>query len=138
MIDPLAINWLAVAVATVVSFMLGGLWYGPVFGSAWLARMEQLGKRREDYETGSPAPFVISFFTSLISAIVIAGLVQGLQLHALTDGLLLGLGLGVGVIATSMASDTAFSGTGWSLWAIQAGYRAAYTVISAVILTFWQ
>jgi hypothetical protein len=28
------INWLAVLVAAVVTFVLGGLWYGPLFGMA--------------------------------------------------------------------------------------------------------
>jgi hypothetical protein len=28
------INWLAVLVAAVVTFVLGGLWYGPLFGVA--------------------------------------------------------------------------------------------------------
>jgi hypothetical protein len=31
------INWLAVAVAAVAGLPLGALWYGPLFGSAWIA-----------------------------------------------------------------------------------------------------
>ena len=31
------INWLAVIVATVATFILGGLWYGPLFGRMWMA-----------------------------------------------------------------------------------------------------
>ena len=30
----LDINWLAVLVAAVVTFVLGGLWYGPLFGTS--------------------------------------------------------------------------------------------------------
>ena len=29
------LNWLAILVATVAAFALGGVWYGPVFGKAW-------------------------------------------------------------------------------------------------------
>ena len=31
------INWWAVLVTTVMAFVLGGLWYGPLFGQAWLS-----------------------------------------------------------------------------------------------------
>jgi hypothetical protein len=29
------INWLAVVVAAAVTFVLGGVWYGPLFGRVW-------------------------------------------------------------------------------------------------------
>jgi len=31
----LEINWLAVLAAAVVTFVLGGVWYGPLFGRVW-------------------------------------------------------------------------------------------------------
>ena len=30
------INHLAVIAAAIASFVLGGLWFGPLFGSAWM------------------------------------------------------------------------------------------------------
>ena len=33
----LDINWLAVIVAAVATFVLGGVWYGPLFGKIWRA-----------------------------------------------------------------------------------------------------
>ena len=30
-----AVNWLAVVAAAVSAFLLGGLWYGPLFKNAW-------------------------------------------------------------------------------------------------------
>lgn len=30
------INYLAVAVSAVVTFVLGGMWYAPLFGKAWV------------------------------------------------------------------------------------------------------
>jgi hypothetical protein len=31
------ISWLATLAATALAFALGGLWYGPLFGKAWMA-----------------------------------------------------------------------------------------------------
>ena len=60
MIDLFALNWVAILIATVLAFVLGGIWYGPVFGKAWLTA---LGKTEDDIEP-SASPFIISFFTA--------------------------------------------------------------------------
>ena len=30
-------NWIAIVVATAAAMVIGFLWYGPVFGKAWMA-----------------------------------------------------------------------------------------------------
>ena len=32
----LAVNWISILVASVIGFAVGGLWYGPLFGDAWM------------------------------------------------------------------------------------------------------
>jgi hypothetical protein len=129
-----ALNWLAVLTATVAGFVLGGLWYGPLFGKAWMAA---LGKTPDDIKP-SPAPFIVSFCTALITAIVMALMINALGITSAAGGLHLGLAIGLGFIATAMASDSAFCGWGVKLFAIQAGYRAAYSLLMGVILAVWQ
>ncbi|MEM8767805.1 MAG: DUF1761 domain-containing protein [Pseudomonadota bacterium] len=124
------INWLAIGVATVVAFVLGGLWYGPLFGKAW---MTALGKTEADIEP-TPAPFIISFFTALLTCIVVAGLMGALAIDGVIPGAAFGLLVGIGFIATAMASDTAFCGWGLPLFLIQAGYRVSYSVLMGAII----
>jgi len=101
-------NWWAILVSTVLAFVLGGLWYGPLFGQAW---MQAMGKTEEDIEP-TPAPFIISFFTALLTAVVLAWLIGALQVTTWLGGATIGLVTGIGFIATAMASDTAFCGWG--------------------------
>lgn len=101
MFDISGLNWLAVLAATVAGFMLGGLWYGPLFGKAWLAAIKP-----------SPTPFVVSFFTALITSVVLAVLIRSLGISSMSGGIFLGCLTGVGFIATAMASDSAFCGWG--------------------------
>ena len=103
MFDISGLNWLAVLAATVAGFMLGGLWYGPLFGKAWLAAIKP-----------SPTPFVVSFFTALITSVVLAVLIRSLGISSMSGGIFLGCLTGVGFIATAMASDSAFCGWGGS------------------------
>ncbi|NKB97703.1 MAG: DUF1761 family protein [Pseudomonadales bacterium] len=128
------INWWAVLVATLLAFGLGGIWYGPVFGAAW---MRELGKAPEDIEP-SPRPFVISFFTALVTAVVLAWLAIELGVQGWLDGALLGLVMGIGFIATAMASDSAFCGWSLKLFLIQSGYRVLYSVLMGALLGGWQ
>ena len=130
MIDFTGLNWWAIVVATAAAFALGGLWYGPLFGKAWLAA---LGKTEDEIEP-TPQPFIISAVTAFLTCVVVAALMSGLKMTGLLAGLAFGLLTGIGFIATAMASDAAFCGWGWKLWAIQAGYRVAYSVLMGGII----
>lgn len=133
MLDFSALNWWAVIVATIAAFVLGGLWYGPLLGQQWLAAM---GKTEDEIEP-TPTPFVVSFFTALLTTVVLAALIKSLGLNGWVDGLAIGLLTGLGFIATAMASDSAFCGWGLRLFLIQAGYRVSYSVVMALILVAW-
>ena len=129
-------NWTAVLAFTVLGFVLGGLWYGPLFGRAWMAAV---GKTEAELAGGGMArPMTISFVTAGISALVLALLARGLGAETLGDGALLGLATGAGLIATGMGSDMAFRGDPLALWLIQSGYRVAYCVVMAAVLTVWR
>lgn len=133
MLDFAGLNWWAILVATIAAFVLGYVWYGPVFGKAWLAA---LGKTEDEIQP-SPTPFVVSFVAALLTCIVVAALMAGLGMTGIANGAVLGFLTGIGFIAASMASDTAFCGWGWKLWAIQAGYRVAYSIIMGAIIGVW-
>jgi hypothetical protein len=128
------IHWLPVLVVTLAGFMLGGVWYGPLFGKAWMAA---LGKREEDVRP-TPLPFVISFVSASGTAIGIALLVAALNLVTLAAGLALGALVGVLFIAAAMASDSAFCGTGLPLFLIQSGYRIVYSLLMGGVLAIWR
>src|SRR6202171_6823876 len=70
-----AVNFLAVLVAAVVMFILGGLWYSPVlFVKKWVALQgkteEQM--RAEAASANMPLMYISAFVCSLITAIVMA------------------------------------------------------------------
>jgi hypothetical protein len=134
MFDFGGLNWLAILAAGFASFALGGIWYGPLLGTAW---MKAIGKTADQLQP-SPMPYVISAVTALLTAIVMAALIATLGIAGPAEGALLGLIVGVGFIATSMASDYAFCGWSLNLFAIQSGYRVIYSIVMGVILAWWQ
>ena len=128
------LNWWAIIVASLISFVIGWPWYGPLFGSAWL---DALGKSADEIQP-SPKPFIISLVTTLITAFVMAVIISSLGINTWIDGAVLGLAVGIGFIAASNVSDAAFCGWSWKLVTIQSGYRVLYSVIMGVILGVWQ
>ena len=128
------VNWWAIVIATALAFVLGGLWYGPLFGSAWL---DAIGKTEADLPP-SATPFVVSFFAALLTALVLAVLLSALGMSGGIDGAIMGLWVGIGFIAAAMASDASFCRWGLKLFLIQSGYRVVYSVLMGGILGYWQ
>lgn len=131
--DIFALNWWAILVATLSSFVLGGLWYGPLFGKRWL---RALGKSEYDL-TPSAVPFVVALITSFITCLTLAWLISLLGVNTWEYGALLGAIVGVAFIACSSISDGAFCRWSWALLSIQAVYRILHCVVAGVILAIW-
>jgi hypothetical protein len=124
-------NYWAILVAAVTSFMLGGLWYSPaLFGGIW---------NREN--GGVPPPshparvFGISFLFSLLAAYIFA-LFVGPDAHwhtAVHKGLLVGAGL----VATSFGINYQFAQRSFKLWLIDGGYHMVQFVLFGLVLGLW-
>ena len=118
------INWIMVAVVTVLTFALGALWYGPLFGKAWLKATgldpEKLGS--------SSKSMILTFFLNLGTSIVIAMAVGGFDIIHWPNGVILGFGLGMGIYGFNLYSDFLFQRQSMKLLA--SPYRSA-TVCSA-------
>ena len=126
------VNILAVIVAALSSFLLGGLWYStPLFGAAW--RRAAAGPQIE----GHPARvFGLSFLFALIAALVYALLVPppASALAAVTQGLLVGAGL----VAASFGINYQFANRPTVMWLIDGGYHTVQFTIYGVILGLWR
>ncbi|HYJ38466.1 MAG TPA: DUF1761 domain-containing protein [Chitinophagaceae bacterium] len=88
------INWLAVAVAGISAFVLGGVWYSPaLFGKAW---MKENNMSVEDVQKGNKAKiFGWSFILSLIMAVNLAMYLSADPKIDLAMGIVYGLLTGV-------------------------------------------
>lgn len=92
------INYIAVIVAALLSFAIGGLWYSPLlFGKMWL---EEIKLKAEEIKQ-KPSVFILSFTFSVIAVFIVADLlgpnpelVNALAISGLI-GVLVFLGLGI-------------------------------------------
>jgi hypothetical protein len=125
---------LAVLVAALSSFMLGGLWYSDaLFGKAW---RREAGDDRVPGQ-GHPAKvFGLSFVFALVAAFAYAWLVPAPA--TATVALAQGLVAGAGIVAASFGINYQFAGHSAKLWLIDGGYHAVQFVLYGLIIGLWR
>src|SRR2546428_10741122 len=64
--------YIAVIVAAIVSFIIGGIWYQPLFGKAWMAALGKTEADKEAMRKQAPKGFVAALIGALISSFVLA------------------------------------------------------------------
>ncbi|HYJ86001.1 MAG TPA: DUF1761 domain-containing protein [Pyrinomonadaceae bacterium] len=126
------INYLAVIVAALSIFILGGLWYSPMlFGKAW---MRANNFSEADLQTFSKARmFGWSFVFSLVMALNLAMFLAG-PTTDLTWGMIAGALAGFGWVAMAIAIIGVFENKSWAYILINCGYMTvAFTVMGAIL-----
>lgn len=129
------VNYVAVLVAALASFLVGAVWYSPpLFANPWMA---ENGKTMASVKSPSPPMgrlYATAFITSFIAAFVMAGLLVTMQHHGLQTGLKRGFAAGAGWVAMCFGSSYAFEGKSLRHWAINAGYFVVqFTVMGAIL-----
>jgi hypothetical protein len=118
------INHLAVLVAAVASWLFGSLYYGALFGRAW---MEAWGKTREQLMPGgkpNPVVFVVAFVAQLVMAEMLAGVIGHLGVGQVTvkNGMVSAAFCWLGFVLTTLATGYGFQGQKRSLLLIDSGH----------------
>ena len=133
--DQMSFNYLAILVATVSTFLLGGLWYSPVmFGRAW---MRELGLTDETLKAKGNAGLIfgLSFLLELVMAFNLAAFLG--PKATMSFGLFAGAAAGFGWVALSFGVTYLFERKSLCLFFINAGYHGVAFTIMGAILGAW-
>ena len=127
------INYLAVVVVTIIAFILGGLWYGPLFGKTW---MKESGVKEGDGKDKMVRTFGLSILLNLIIALNLSAFLGAKA--DLQFGLFAGLAAGIGWVSASLGIIYLFSQKSLKLFIIDAGYQTVIYAIMGAILGAWK
>jgi len=138
------VNWLAILVAGIVIFVLGGLWYSPIlFSKKWLALQNKTEEQMRAEAAGANMPlmyasaFVTGLITAWAMALVFAPIANDMPMNA-AHGALLGAILWLGFAATTSYATALFSGKPRQLWFIDSAYNLVSFVLAGIILAVWR
>ncbi len=127
------VNYLAVVIAAVASFLLGGLWYSPaLFGKAW---QREAGLTDEQLKSGNMARiFGLSLVLSLLAAWVFALFLGPRPPVALGFGA--GFSAGLCWVTASFGINYLFERKSFKLFLINGGYHTLQFTIIGLVLAF--
>ena len=132
-LPPVDFNWLAVIAAAASAFLLGGIWYGPLFKKAWC---REAGVDPDSAPRHPARIFAIAFVCSLLSAVIFAAMMPSGAGAA--DGFGLGFVVGLFFVAMSFGINYAFAQRSLKLWMIDSGYHILQFILYGVILGAWR
>lgn len=133
------VNWLAVLVAAIAYFVLGGIWYSKaLFAPKWAALvgidMNDPTKGKE----GIGKMMLGSFLLIAISCIALALLVVRMDLFVLSSGVKLGALTGLCFATTAVSISFIYESRPTALYFIDCGYHLAGHLAAAIILVMWR
>jgi hypothetical protein len=135
------VNWLAVLVAAVVAFVLGGLWYSPLlFAKAWIRLHKITDEQMKEIQAkgGAGRAYATAFLSNFVVAMVLSLLLGATAASGLGDALCLAGLCWVGFVGTTGLVNTVFSFRPVALFALDGAYQLVYFLVMGVILGAWR
>lgn len=141
--DAIKINFLAVIVATIVNFIIGALWYMPLFGKAWAKEhgFDMTQKPKSSVMMKGMLFMVIgSFLLAFVLAHNIAAwnFVPGIkEMGNMPNAFMAAIFTWLGFYFPTHLGATVWENKSWKLFFIDAGYNLVSLIVVAMILTCW-
>lgn len=134
--DISTLNWLAIIVAALSNFLIGGLWYSPVlFGKAW---MKENNFSDEDLKKGNMARiFGLTFLFSLVMAFNLGMFLNDSNTTA-SWGAVAGFLAGFGWVAMAVFINGQFERKSTKYMLINGGYFTISFVVMGLIIGLWK
>jgi hypothetical protein len=134
------VNFWAVLVATLASFVVGWAWYSPLlFVKPWMKLRGQ--DFNAEMSKGMKMPYgimAVEFVTTLIIAFFIAEFAAWVGATTLVGGLVLGFWIWLGFYATTMVGPVLWEKVPLKLYAITTGRWLVSILVMAAIIGAWQ
>jgi hypothetical protein len=133
-------NYLAVVVAALVAFGIGGVWYTALFGKQWVQLQGYSAVKIKEMQARRPPPV---FFGGMIASYLLLALVLALLISALPEksaasGAALGFLVWLGPAAAIGMTNWIASDKPIGVYLIDCGCALIYLVLMGLILGAWR
>lgn len=130
------VNWIAVAIAVVVSMAIGAGWYSAL-AKPWIAANGFSEEQVKSVEANdSPVIYVFAAISHLVMAVILNGIIIHAAGETMTmgDGLLSAFLIWLGFVVTSMTVNHRFQFKPWSLTVIDSGHYLLVLLAQGAII----
>ncbi len=137
----MGVHLLPVLVAAIATMVVGFLWYSPLlFAKPWMVLMgydPEDKSRLEEMRKGAGQSYAISFVASLVSAFVLAKIIEIATVNSALYGMKIGFAVWLGFVTTVQLTGALFAKQPFKLYAINTGYQLVCYVVMGAILAVW-
>lgn len=133
------VNYPAVIVAAVIHFVIGGLWYGLIFGNKFLEIIGWTPEQQEQIVAQTHwSTYPIAFLTSLILVATLAYIIESTGAGGVAGGMKTAACLWLGFVATTQLATVLFEQRKLGLYLINVGYQLVAGLICGALLGVWR
>ena len=137
----MGVNLWSVLVAAVATMILGFLWYSPLlFAEPWTVAMgydPNDKAKMDEMRKGAGKLYGITFVASLISAFVLAKIIDVTTVNSALYGMKIGFAVWLGFVTTVQLTSTLFKQRPIKLYLIDTGYQLVCYLVLGAILAKW-
>jgi hypothetical protein len=130
-------NYLAVALSTVVSFVIGWVWFMIVFREPYIRGLNKTAEELAQGPTAVPS-LILQFAGNLVMAFVLAWFIARLNVQSALGGAGVGAVAWLGFIAAVLGPYYAFQAYPLSFFLINAGYPLVTLLMMGAIFGAWK
>lgn len=128
------IDWVGVIVATVTAMVVGGIWYGPIFGESW---MTYIGKTREELRAQGSIGYLVALLGAFVTAIVMTYVSQWALAEGFGEGAVVGIVMWAGFALSTVVTGAVFEGRSWGLIMINSGNSLlTFLLVGGIVSAF--
>ncbi len=135
------INIWGVLVAAVATMIIGFIWYSPMlFANPWtrLMGIDMNDKAKlAEMQKGAGKLYGMSFIASVVSAVVLAKIIDITTVNTIPYGLKVGFAVWLGFVATVQLTGNLFGKQPIKLFLINTGYQLVCYLAMGAILAKW-
>lgn len=141
----ISLNGWAIMAAVATTITIGFLWYGPLFGNAWMKEMAMPADFKPEVSLLKRSLLLMlggALITSVAMAYVIAlcrtsSVMAAAQLSNVMLGMVVACVVWLGFCVPMLLGAVAWESRSWRLFGINAGYHGLTLLVSGVILAVW-
>jgi len=129
------INLLAIALSGVANVIIGGLWYGPLFGKAWMNLVTKINKNLKKKQEGIVRSMIIGTLGAMVLAVVLNLILIMANAKTLFQGFHVGFFVWLGIAAVLRLNGVLFEKRPFRLFMINASFDLILILaISSIIV----
>ncbi|MBS3086499.1 DUF1761 domain-containing protein [Candidatus Pacearchaeota archaeon] len=132
-----SVNLWAVLVSAIAAMIVGSLWYGPLFGKAWMKLSGMTPQKMKSMKTSVTRSYLLAFIGALVLAYVLGVIIGWANVTTLWSGVVVGFCVWLGFSATHALGAVIWEGKPWTAFWLNGLGGLVSLVIQGAILAAW-